>query len=132
MIALIYYIVISAHASAATAERQYAESLLRAKSTAEVERVSAAFDELRLSRLACHIQLRERAVPVSCYQALHLENRAHLHSAAQSRSLLLKLDKLCLEVHGGAGLPERPDVSPTCARHVALLRKVENYRHSGS
>ncbi len=72
------------------------EALIRrlasASSAAQVRRLEEQADALRVARLACRIQLRERRIPAACYSALKLERNFGL---ASGRGTERELDRKC-------------------------------------
>lgn len=109
------------------------QELAHAKSASEVSRVVAAFEELKISRAACRIQLKQKKVPVACYESLSLEIKKGLHPrSVKQTQLLARLDEICAESAQKFQIPrELPPtlaVSVKCRNHIAEALEIRRYR----
>ena len=122
---------------AETLESHFLYSLSHARSSAEVERFQLAYEQLKVTRTACHIQLTEHSVPVACYESLSLEDRLSFHDSLRSREdRLRQLDALCrlaaqkltLAVKDSPSL----SLSKPCAKMIQEAREIRAYHDEDS
>ncbi len=70
--------------------------IANAKGPHEVERIREAGDKIRITRLACRLQLERRLIPQACYEALSLEKAFGLHTDREQLALQIhELDVRC-------------------------------------
>lgn len=116
-------------------ETHYLAKISRAKTPAEVTRLSKAYSDLKEARIACRIQLRRRTLPSACYDSLKGEIKLGMHgSTTRRKQLLSKLDEKCAETAAdiylsGHSVPRADGISPYCARKVNEARKIHAYRN---
>jgi hypothetical protein len=115
-------------------ENQVLEQLTQARSARDVDNLKQYFEQMRIARKACQIQLREGSVPASCYHVLELERSLGLHSSKYDRARLLqKLDDRCSEATSklAIGPVALAGLSPACRRKVTAAMAIQAYRESG-
>ena len=97
-----------------------------------VTKIQAAFDKIRIARMACQVQLQEKIIPYACYQALHLEKDWGLHkNKTQLRSLSSRIDQRCgtaAEKLRGLNAVDLRLLSPGCRRNVKKARELSAYK----
>lgn len=107
--------------------------IAKAKSSRDIRTAQKAYEDLKVARLACQIQLRATKIPFSCYQTLELERKMGIYSSKITRAQILqKLDAHCLKVASNLQVGDFPinTVSPTCRAKVALAQRIQRYRQS--
>jgi len=120
-----------ASARATGLEAQIAAKLMSARSPAELQTAQRLFESLRITRLACQIQLREKSVPFACYQVYLLERALGLHKQRQEQARLMReLDALCSETASKLNVPAFPleNLSANCRQQVQTARSIQRYR----
>jgi|GEM_PF-5281343 len=132
---LFIYMVITPSAKALSAEEQYARAISRARSPSEIGAAAKAFDEIRLARAACRIQLREQSAPLACYETLWLEVRNGLHSSPMERKQLIsRLDQICAKASTALKIPRHLKfplgISSTCQKDIRTAVEIQKYRES--
>jgi len=124
----VVWVLSSVSARAEALDSAAAGRMMRAKTLHEVERVERELEAIRVARLACRIQLREKSVPAQCYRALQLERAWNLHpSPAELRGLTARLDRRCAESRADA-VAATQFLSPSCRRHVLRAQELQSYR----
>jgi hypothetical protein len=127
----------SAHVSpllAQTADDLLVSKINRAKSSARIAQIQKEWEELRIARKACRLQLQARDAPTECYSALENERRWGIsHSARNWRTTRQKLDRLCEQAARELRIPKRtPEkariISSTCLKHMSAAREIQEYR----
>ncbi len=120
---------------ATSLEHDHVRRLARARTPAAVAKAVADFENLKVARAACRIQVREKRLPLACYEALNLEIRQGLRPARPDsgrRGVLHRLDELCRETAAALTVPELPvsphETSPACRKYLAEARSIRNYR----
>lgn len=121
-----------ASAFAETLESRFLEQLTRAHSSAAVDHLKNTYEELKVARGACKIQLSERTPPSACYASLRLENSLGINAThAQKAKLLSRLDSLCASATLKLRVSKEQNdlgVSNACARHIREARAIQEYR----
>ncbi len=84
--------LITNHALALTLEQMTVKKISAAHSVAEVQLTHDRAENIRVARLACKLQLRDKMIPESCYRALKLEAAFGL---TVSKHLQARLDRKC-------------------------------------
>lgn len=127
---LIVSLLIGAQLWAANPDDQYLKSLTRARSGAEVERLNSEYSRLKIAQTACRIELKERNVPVSCYEAVEMESKMDRSSdSGEKIRRILHLDRLCASAASSLRVTgETSAVSSACAKNIASARAIQNYR----
>jgi hypothetical protein len=120
-------------AAALTLEGEYARRLERAHTAGEIDRLNATYDEIRVLRLACGVQLRAKRAPLSCYEALRLETEWALHGSGERATLQHRLDERCRSAAQALRVPvagddSLPAVSAPCREEVRRARRIQAYR----
>ena len=121
-------------AGAAPLESHYLAYIASARDPRAVEHLMAQYEELKITRAACRIQLRDQNVPTACYLALRLENNLHMHPTEMKTGLLrAQLDSRCRQAALTADIPPATDeaVSPACAKWLREARAIVAYRTRG-
>jgi hypothetical protein len=132
-LAILLYIFTFTRLWAANLESQYLTSLARARTGIEIERLRHEYSRLKVAQTACRIQLHEKTVPVSCYEAVELESAAAPRAEKVAR--LIHLDRLCAAAAARSGYKSKvlsPSVSRACAKKIAEARAIQNYRDGES
>jgi hypothetical protein len=116
--------------SAETLESRALKAVLQARTPTEAIRVQAWYEELKVTRTACRIQLRERIVPSACYAVLEQERKLGLSSAAQARQQVGRLNSLCRSASARLQVPTfvPKGVPRACAHWVAEAVRINDYR----
>lgn len=120
--------------SAESLESRYMEKISRARSPAEVTRLTKAYSDLKEARTACRIQLRRKTLPSACYDSLKGEIQLGMHaSSGEKKRLMEKLDEKCAETAStiylqGEAAPRISGISAFCARKVSEARRIQAYR----
>lgn len=103
-----------------------------AKDIAGVTKIQAAFEKIRIARMACEVQFKEKIIPYACYQALRLENEWKLHKDKNySRQLTARIDRRCATAAEGMRGLTAVDLrllSPTCRQNVKKARELFEYK----
>jgi hypothetical protein len=117
------------------ADQDVFRAVARAKSAAEVHRVLEDFEELKISRAACRLQIKKKQVPLACYESLFLEIKKGLHPRSIDRiRLSARLDELCAESAQRFQMPrEFPRsvaVSTQCRKYINDANDIRRYREN--
>lgn len=121
--------------TAATLERLYVDRLAERRTGKEVHELRKEFEDLKIARAACRLQIRQNKVPEACYETLGLETRWGLHPSERSRAKLrAELDEICRKAANElrVGRHSLNAVSPACRREIAKAREIQEYRDAGS
>ncbi len=135
--AFVWLLVIACAFAADARADSLAEAAVRrmdsAKNSSSVTKIQSAFDEIRIARLACQVQLKEKIIPYACYQALRLENGWNLHQDKnQLRQLQLRIDRRCAsaaERMRGLTSVDLRLVSSACRLNVKKARELSAYKN---
>lgn len=133
MYILIWLLTLSANAFPLSLESTYLQALSSARDSTSVEHLLRAYEQLKIARTACKIQLKATAVPVACYQTLALENNLKLHkSPRDQRALVLQLDSLCQRATLSLTIqPTAPTyVSIRCRQWLQRAGEIARYRQT--
>jgi hypothetical protein len=104
-----------------------------AKTAGDIEKIRNAFDDLRILRMACDLQLKERSIPTACYQALELEQKWGLSSKSHAARIRVRIDRRCADAarrFQGLASPLSKDVSTKCRTSVARAKELKEYQQS--
>lgn len=129
---LLLGLLLAARAHASDLEARYFARLRHAHSAREIDSLRHNYDELRLDHLACRIQLRERQVPLACYESLRLEMRLGLTEHPQT--LRAELDRRCRDATARLAVPQAAPpsgVSAACLGWIRDARRINAYRSQG-
>jgi hypothetical protein len=131
--AILGYILFCLPIVQAASDQDLVRALARARSSAELRRVTGLYEELKIARAACRLQLRAKSTPFACYESLQLEIRRGYHSSiSERRHLTERLDKLCEDAAVGLIVPREPAadpiLSPKCRKFLREARAIRNYR----
>jgi hypothetical protein len=118
-------------AEAMSADAVFVRKLNRAHSTAEIRNLQTEFEDLKIARRACRLQMQSRWIPSACFEALHRESRWGLSSNA--KELKAKLDSLCeeaaRELRAPLGSVDERSLSVSCRESLRAARRIESYRN---
>lgn len=133
MFLLIY--AAASQAVGATLDQDYVRRLTRVHSTAELERAKSEFEDLKVARTACRMQIYASQLPAACYESLDLEIRWGLHPAATDRRrILTRLDNLCEESAAALKIPRDSHIlskiSLHCRLNIKRAREIQEYRRT--
>lgn len=111
----------------------YTQRLSRARSAREITELRRQYEELKIARGACKLQLRSKSVPVACYETLTLEKKWGLHPRAAGReNLRARLDEMCAraahELRVTVPVEPGSPVSPACRKEIARALAIREYR----
>ncbi len=119
-------------ASAVTADTIFVQKLARARGTAEIRALEREFEDLKVARRACRMQIDARIAPLTCYDALTRERKWNL--IARPGPTRDQLDLLCVRAAHELRLPsayESDGLSATCKRALSRARRIVEYRAAG-
>jgi hypothetical protein len=106
------------------------KKMIKAKNAQDLDQIVRGFDDLRILRMACDLQLKSKTVPASCYQALALEKKWGLSSPAKTAQMRERIDQRCAEAaekfSGLDGL-DRSSLSSSCRLAVARAKELRQY-----
>ena len=124
---LLYF---SLRAQATTADGVFWQKLNRARTPTEIRGLQIQFEDLRVARRACAIQMRSHAIPSACFEALARESKWGL--AANAKTMLAKLNSICDEAALALREPleiiDARGLSPECRKSVLKARQIDRYR----
>lgn len=114
-------------------DADYVQRLSRARSAPEIRHLQSAFTELRIARAACRLQVRQKILPVACYDSLAAEIHWGLHpQTVKQKKLRQDLDQLCVRAAESLrvprSLPSLRKVSALCRAHLARAQEIQKYR----
>jgi hypothetical protein len=135
MYILIWLLTLSTNAFPLSLESTYLRALSSARDSTSVEHLLRAYEQLKIARTACKIQLTATAVPVACYQTLALENNLKLHkSPRDQQALVLHLDSLCQQATLSLTIqPTAPTyVSNRCRQWLQRAGEIARYRQTSA
>lgn len=120
-------------ATASTLDQNYVRNLTRARTPAAVAQATADFEDLKVARAACRIQVQRKHVPVACYETLNLEIRQGLRpDGLDRRRILGRLDELCRDSAAALNVSDQTSsgarTSTVCRKSLAEARAIRNYR----
>lgn len=114
-------------------QEKFVALLAQARSPQEIERIQSEFDELKIARTACKLQIQSETIPVACYDSLFLHERWRLSPSAELKtSFVQQMDELCVEraarlaVHPSA--LSMPYISSKCREQLITAREIQSYR----
>ncbi len=117
-------------AGALSADALFVQKLNRARKPSEIQKLKTEFEDLKVARRACRLQMQARVIPVACFEALKREESWGL--AKNARSMRPKLDALCeeaaRELRGSVASIDERAVSPACRVSLQAARRIEHYR----
>ena len=123
-------LLILSNARANSIDDVYVRQLIRARSGHELLLSKDTFDSLKVSRLACRLQIERGFVPVGCYDRLHREK--DWEGIDSSGPKVSELDRRCRMAARAFRLPhakaDLAHLSPTCRSFVDRARLVVAYR----
>ncbi len=131
MYILVWLLILIPSAFGSSLESTYLQALSRAPDGSSVAQLLKAYEQLKVARTACKIQLRAATIPVACYQTLALETNLRLHKPPRERqALLLRLDSLCQQAALSLAVQSAtpPFVSKNCRQWMLRAGEVARYR----
>lgn len=122
--------LLTVRAEAMSADSVFVRKLNQARTPAQIHILQTEFEDLKVARRACRMQMQSHTIPSACFEALQRESRWGL--ATNTKALRSKLDSLCEEAAGNftgtlESIDERP-LSPACRASLASGRKIERYK----
>lgn len=119
---------------AATLEQEYVQRLNRAQAS-QVDGLFDHFERIRVLRLACRLQLKEKKVPSACYEAVAAEDKWIPRPKAKAEALRKELDERCARAARRLNVPSRgnlrPELSASCRKKVEEAWRIQAYRQGG-
>lgn len=100
-----------------------------AREASQIAKIHADAEQIRIARLACHIQVKENAPPTACYQTVVLEEKFGLR--ADKRKIFTRLDRQCAIASRAVSRLSRinfASVSPECRREIQKARELLAYK----
>lgn len=123
-------LIFTVRAEALSADSVFVQKLNRAHSPAEIRILQTEFEDLKVARRACRMQMQSRTIPSACFEALQRESRWGL--ATNTKELRVKLDSLCeeaaLNFNGSLESIDERSLSSACKASLASARKIERYK----
>lgn len=117
---------------AATVEREYFEQLNHAREAATIAKLRHDFEDLQAIRLACALEIQEKSIPLSCYEAIPLEQHWKQISAQKVAEKIAILDVHCQRAVRTLKLPPRSrdfrSASKVCREAIQEGQRIERYR----
>jgi len=126
-----------ASSNAQTLSQTFAHKLSHARSENEIRSLSREYQELRLAREACRLQIETQEAPLSCYESLTREKKWQLITRIDAEKLQQRLDQRCSFAASNLYIPnsESPGdqfLSLSCRRDVRRAQKHRRYRQGAT
>jgi hypothetical protein len=113
-------------------EQEYVRKLNQSTSARDVEVLQSTFEQIRMLRLACRLQIQSRFVPTNCFEVLRLERRWGLRTRGETSRAEQDLNERCRKAAQGLRLPplasSTTELSKICLRQVQEAREIQAYR----
>lgn len=133
---LFIFFTLALSADAQNLDSRYANQLMHAKNSSQVTNINRHYDQTRIARLACKLQLRQGEAPIKCFEALSLESRWGVSSLQSRVKAFEHLENLCLRAADRLHVPEKlrlgPEISKNCRLRVLEAQKLREYRRADS
>ena len=119
LVVLVACSVVTATAAARSLDDAYAHRLMRARTAREADSLRARYDDVRVARMRCALQLGRGLTPLACYDALAFERDWGVVTPPEAARRRAELDHRCVRAAAGLRTPEGlrslRHVSPRCA-----------------
>jgi hypothetical protein len=129
---LLYIVAFGSRAEPLNLEQEYLRKLNHSHSARSVDLLQSTFEQIRMLRLACHLQLESSLVPTSCFEVLHFEERWGLRSRRERERAVQDLDERCRKAAQGLRLPSSisstSELTKSCLHYVEEARAIQAYR----